>query len=102
MRKKAVAAKYPGMQRTDGIGIEVDHLAGRMNTGIGPARTDGGDRLTAHRRKCGFNRGLDARRMRLYLPAGEDAAVVLDAGGDAHQREYSAGRKRAAIRLGRA
>src|SRR5690348_15923896 len=84
-RQVCIGAEYPGMPGAVGGSVEMDHLADAMDTGIRASGTDHSNRLVSYFRQGALNFRLDARRMRLPLPAGKAAAVVLNARCNAHR-----------------
>ena len=55
-----------------------------MHSGIGTTSRRHLDGMIGNVRDCGLDRGLNATRMSLRLPAGKRRTVVFDAESDAH------------------
>jgi len=80
-----VTAGANGAVGTVGAAVEVHHLAGGVNPGIGAAGAGHLDGFVGNASQRRLDRGLDADTVLLALPAHVGRAVVFDAECDAHQ-----------------
>jgi len=67
----------------------MNHLPGRMDSGIGAAGTRHGNRMICYFGQCRFDTDLDRASLRLALPPKKTAAVVFDTKCNAHDAELT-------------
>ena len=80
VREMGVDTHDPGLELPLGMCIEMYHLPGRMDAGIGATGTDDSNWMVSDPRECSFDLVLHGTRaVRLHLPAAEAAAVVFHA-----------------------
>jgi hypothetical protein len=86
--KMGVSAQNPGPFAAFGSAVEVDHLTAPVNSRIRPTRTEHIDRVVGHPAQCGLDALLNRGRLALALalPAMEWRAIVLNPGGQPHDR----------------
>ena len=77
-RQVGIEPQGPGPFGTVRLGIEVDHLTGRMDTGIGASGTLDGDRVVGNPAQRRLQFSLHADHFTLTLPAEIPAAVIFN------------------------
>jgi len=82
-RQSGIDPQHPRTRRAHGHGVEVDHLTGGVDPGVGPSGTDGDDRMAGDEADGILYRVLQGNRMGLRLPPRKIGAVILHDRGNA-------------------
>ncbi len=81
-RQLGIDSQHPRTRRAHGHGVEMNHLTGCVDPGVGPTGTDGDDRMAGDEADGILYGVLQGNRMGLRLPPGKIGAVILHDRGD--------------------